>query len=166
LSDKAVDSLQGVGMAKKGTPDIKIETDMKNVIQGTGKLTASQIDEYLKIATKNPSSKKVILGSSGTYDVIGGTKGYTYFNMTDKEWNALVAKATNNYDEVWKVNKKFLEKQIADKKEILLSNNPNIGYYFPDGKPRFYQREIDYLKSKKYEFIDNGDGLWKAVKAN
>jgi hypothetical protein len=36
-------------MAKKGTPDIKIETDMKNVIQGTGSLT--KINKYIDLTS-------------------------------------------------------------------------------------------------------------------
>lgn len=53
--------------------------------------------------------------------------------------------AGKNYDIMWKVNEKFIDEQIAADKKILLSNNPNKGYYFPNGARRFYQRELDYL---------------------
>lgn len=75
--------------------------------------------------------------------------------MTDDVWDELVKTANNNYDEIWKVNKAFIDENIRVGKEIILSNNPNVGYYFVDGNLRFYQREIDYLKKIRLLFYRN-----------
>ena len=53
---------------------------------------------------------------------------------------------------------------IAANKRILLSDNPNKGYYFSDGVKRFYQRELDYLSSKGYTFNETSNGMWEAIK--
>ncbi len=91
--------------------------------------------------------------------------GYTYFKMSDEVWDDLVKDAAENYDEIWKVNEKFLDDQINAGKEILLSNDPTKKYlFFDNGAKRFYQREIDYLTSKGYKFSITSDGLWKATK--
>ncbi|HWT75741.1 MAG TPA: hypothetical protein VN258_13630 [Mobilitalea sp.] len=84
--------------------------------------------------------------------------------MSDEVWNELVTEAAQNYDEIWKVNKKFIDDQISAKKQILLSNDPFVKYLFNDGTKRFYQREIDYLKGRGYKFVKTIDGLWKAIK--
>ena len=69
-----------------------------------------------------------------------------------------------NYDEIWKVNKQFIDDQIGVGNRILLSNDPYQGYYFADGTKRFYQRELDYLKELGYSFERVGDDLWEVVK--
>ncbi|MBN1467087.1 MAG: hypothetical protein JW924_00035 [Fusobacteriaceae bacterium] len=84
--------------------------------------------------------------------------------MSDDTWNSLETITGKNYDEIWKVNKAFLNKQITERKTIFLSNNLNEGYYFDNKTPRFYQREIDYLKEKGYKFEKTSDNLWKAIK--
>lgn len=84
--------------------------------------------------------------------------------MSDDVWGALEKEAGKNYDEIWKVNQQFIDEQIASNKNILLSNDPYKGYYFPDGTSRFYQREIDYISSKGYTFKETTDGLWNAIR--
>lgn len=69
-----------------------------------------------------------------------------------------------NYDEIWKVNKQFIDHQIENGKRILLSNDPYQGYYFEDGTKRFYQRELDYLKELGYSYEKIDINLWEAVK--
>ena len=128
------------------------------------KLTSNAINNYLSKAINNKSSKKVLLGVTGDYDVKAGKMGYTYFQMNYGDWDELVTKTAQNYDEIWKVNKKFIDQQISAKKEILLSNDPYVKYLFNDGQKRFYQREIDYLKGRGYRFVKTIDGFWKAIK--
>jgi peptidoglycan hydrolase-like protein with peptidoglycan-binding domain len=154
VSDLAAIGIDGVGFADEIIDGIK----------QSGKLYSKQINEYLDLALNYPSSNKVILGVSGTYDKIGYKLKYTYFQMDDDIWNELVKRTNSNYDEIWKVNKKFIDNQITAGKEILLSNDPFIKYLFPDGSKRFYQREIDYLKNLGYKFTATNDGLWKAYK--
>lgn len=84
--------------------------------------------------------------------------------MEDELWSQLESEAMKNYDEIWKVNKQFVDDQIEARNRILLSNDPYQGYYFNDGSRRFFQREIDYLKELGYSFKSIGDNLWEAIK--
>lgn len=127
-------------------------------------LNSERIEYYLGKSRNNIDSDTVILGSTGKYDIIAETEGYTYFKMSDDVWASLEKEAGGNYDEIWKVNRQFIDEQIATNKNILLSNDPYKGYYFDDGAKRFYQREIDYILSKGYTFESTGDGLWEAVR--
>ena len=127
-------------------------------------LNSERIEYYLGKARNNIDSDTVVLGSTGKYDIIAETEGYTYFKMSDDVWTSLEKESGGNYDEIWKVNQQFIDEQIAANKNILLSNDPYQGYYFDDGARRFYQREIDYILSKEYTFELTSDGLWKAVR--
>ena len=127
-------------------------------------LNSERIEYYLGKARNNIDSDTVVLGSTGKYDIIAETEGYTYFKMSDDVWTSLEKESGGNYDEIWKVNQQFIDEQIAANKNILLSNDPYQGYYFDDGARRFYQREIDYILSKGYTFELTSDGLWKAVR--
>ena len=131
---------------------------------GESGINSERIEYYLGKSRNNIDSDTVILGSTGKYDVIAETEGYTYFKMSDDVWASLEKEAGGNYDEIWKVNQQFIDEQIAANKNILLSNDPYKGYYFDDGTKRFYQREIDYILSKGYTFESTGDDLWKAVR--
>ena len=157
-SDDLLENIQAID--KK----VDIKHVAEEVGEGAGKLNLERINYYLSKASNNPSSKKAILGLTGIYDDIGQSMGYTYFKMTDELWNNLVSETAKNFDEVWKVNAKFIDDQIGAGKEIILSNDPSLKYLFDDGKPRFFQREIDYLIEKGYKFDKTTDGLWKAIK--
>lgn len=84
-----------------------------------------------------------------------------YFHTDD--WASLETEAGGNYDEIWKVNKGFLDRQISAGKDIYLVDDPNLSYYLDNGDPRLFQREIDYLVSREYSFEKVGDGLWRAI---
>lgn len=129
-----------------------------------GELNSERIEYYLKKSRNNIDSDTVMLGRTGTYDVIADSKGYTYFKMSDELWADLKRETRNNYDEIWKVNQQFIDEQLSLDKNILLSNNPYAGYYFSDGTKQFYQREIDYIISKGYTFETTNDGFWRAIK--
>ena len=101
---------------------------------------------------------------TGYYDEIAKKSNRTYFKLTPKQWKKLVQDASSDYDEIWKINKKFIDEQIAAGKEILLTNDPTKKYLFDDGIPRFYQRELNYLMELRYTFDEVSDGLWKASK--
>ncbi len=134
-----------------------------SIIKG-GSLSNDRVSYYLSQSLNNVDSSTTILGTTGTYDVIGETKGYSYFKMDSELWSQLESEAMKNYDEIWKVNKQFIDDQIDAGNRILLSNDPYQGYYFDDGSRRFYQREIDYLKELGYSFKSIGDNLWEAIK--
>ena len=138
---------------------VKTEKKVKS-----GFLSDERVTYYLNQSLNNNNSNTAILGSTGKYDVIGEAKGYTYFKMQDEIWAQLESEAMKNYDEIWKVNKLFIDEQVGAGKRILLSNDTYAGYYFNDGTRRFYQRELDYLKELGYSFKSIGDGLWEAIK--
>ena len=129
-----------------------------------GKLSSERIEYYLSKSRNNIDSDTVILGSTGKYDVIAQNEGYTYFKMNDNIWDQLVNESGSNYDIIWEVNKKFINEQFILGKKILLSNNPNKGYYFNDGTKRFFQRELDYIIEQGYEFEKISNNLWQAVR--
>jgi len=52
----------------------------------------------------------------------------------------------------------------ASGKRIIFVDDPDAGYYLPDGSPRFTQREINYFRELGYGFRDLGNGTWEAVK--
>ena len=166
VTGKVTEAIDNAINKVKDTVD-NIVNKVDDVINKGGncyKLSQDQLNAYLSEATKNPNSDTFVLGLDGNYDVTGGLNDYTYFKMNDSTWNKLKRLTNYNYDEIWKLNKKFIDKQISSGKNIVLTNNPNSKYYLENGSLRFYQREINYLKELGYVFKETSDGLWKAVK--
>ena len=52
-------------------------------------LNSERIEYYLGKSRNNIDSDTVILGSTGKYDIIAETEGYTYFKMSDDVWASL-----------------------------------------------------------------------------
>lgn len=127
-------------------------------------LISSVYRYYLNIAINNPYSETFVLGETGSYDVFARQNGYTYFKMSDEKWDELVRLFNGNYDEIWKINKMFIDKQIAANKTIFLTNSPFELYLFESGELRFYQRELNYLTELGYRFEKVGTNLWIAIK--
>ena len=113
-------------------------------------------------ATKNPDSRTVVLGSGYTgdgsiaYTEFAEARGATYLKFDN--WDEMVANMSP--DEIWEINKAFLDEQIAQGKRILFSHDPNNPY------PRsFFKREVDYLQEELgYTFEKNAEGIWEATK--
>lgn len=80
--------------------------------------------------------------------------GAQYFQLDN--WEELQKKYID--DEIWKINRKFLDIQIGSGRKIYLSHIPN--YYIKEDS--FYARELKYLLEHGYRFIDEG-GIWRAV---
>ena len=57
---------------------------------------------------------------------------------------------------MWKINKKFLEQQLQQRK---------IFYFSHDSMKAsgYFQKEVNFLKDNGFKFIKDGD-FWKAVK--
>ena len=114
-------------------------------------------------ATHNPKANTVTLGKYEkinrelSYDTVAKKHKDTYFDMGEKGWNEASAMVNGNKDEMWRVNKQFLDTQIAKGKTFRFSHDPKI----EDGS--YYNREIDYLNEHGY-IIDeeNKGGLWYA----
>lgn len=63
-----------------------------------------------------------------------------------------------NDDEIWRINKQFLDEQMALKKEFWLSHDP-----FSPKEGEFFAREINYLIKKGVTNFVNIGNLWKAI---
>ncbi len=67
-----------------------------------GGLNSERIEYYLGKARNNIDSDTVVLGSTGKYDIIAETEGYTYFKMSDglnsERIEYYLGKARNNID--------------------------------------------------------------------
>jgi hypothetical protein len=75
--------------------------------------------------------------------------------MKDDLWKDVVSKVNEDYDEIWKINKEFLDVQFKQKKEFFLSHPPVYD-------KSFYAREIKYIeKDLKGNIKQINDKLWK-----
>ena len=93
-------------------------------------------------------------GKSTSYDKIAQEYDAQYYNLD--EWDELAK--TYSRDEMWKVNEKFLDIEIASGRDIYLSHDP--AKFSGDGS--FFAKEIEYLRQHGYKFVKEGD-LWHAV---
>ncbi len=69
---------------------------------------------------------------------------------------------TTSTDDMWRINQKAIDNAIADGKTIKFSHDPtDIAQLNPKSG---FVREVDYLKSLGYRFVDAPGGGWIAVK--
>ncbi|GHT71694.1 hypothetical protein FACS189455_4110 [Bacteroidia bacterium] len=155
----------GTAIFTKGSKE-SLEKGMKETGEVLGKkvrkFTQKEIDDYVKLATKNPEANKVMLGqylenNPTSYHIRAKNEGYTYFELDNwKEAEALVNK---NYDELWKINKQFIDNQKALNKEFYFSHN--IWEY---EIPSFRSREAEYLIDLgAKDFIKINENTWKVI---
>ena len=95
-------------------------------------------------------------GSANSYERVAQDYRSQYFQIEDSQWNELSAQYSD--EEMWKINEKFLDIQIASGRDIYLSHDPGI---FRD-RPCFFSKEILYLESHGFRFAQEGD-FWHAV---
>ncbi len=87
--------------------------------------------------------------------LVAGTD-YRFFQIDD--WKDLYLSVGNNYDEMWKINQKFLDEQILSGKSFYFSHDP---FSAIDGTG--FAREVNYLIDKGVKnFIKDGE-IWKAI---
>lgn len=124
----------------------------------------SEVESLAKSGSHNSSSKSVTLGKwengEGSYLNVTKKNGDSYFDLGTEGWDKASGLVNGNMDEMWKINKKYLDDQISMGKNFNLSHNPTPGSSTYSG---FYQREIEYLKSNGYKIIKKGD-YWSAFK--
>jgi len=89
------------------------------------------------------------------YTKVAKDMGAQYFELNNYDELAEIY----SRDEIWKINKKFLDIQMSSGQEIYLSHNP-FEYI---KKNDFYSNELRYLAENEYKFIREGD-LWRAVR--
>ncbi len=127
---------------------------------GVGKFTIKQIDDFVLIATQQNNKLKVMLGKfdngASTGYVSRAGSSHTYFDMGNK-WDEALQMVGGDLDEMWRINKKFIDEQKALGKEFFLSHNPLNA----DG---FYKREIDYLTQElNGQIIQVNNNTWKIL---
>ena len=112
-------------------------------------------------ATKGPkNADSMMLGRyegnlPTSYHKMAQEYGDQYFQLDN--WDELASIYSD--EDMWKINKKFLDIQISSGREIYLSHDPIDNLK----EISFYQRELQYLQEHGYGFIQEGD-LWHAVK--
>ena len=126
-----------------------------------GRLTLSQIDEWVRFASKQNDKSKVMLGmwdngGASSYITKAGTH-YTYFDFRDK-WDEVYNLVNKSKDEIWKINKEFIDRQKSAGKEFWFSHDP-----FSPKNEQFYAREVNYLIDLGVRNIQKVGDLWKAV---
>ena len=91
--------------------------------------------------THNPNSSEVVLGRSGVYEKTAISRGATYYQMPQSQWE-IVSKQSSR---AWKINKAFLKQQIRAGKTFLLASDPLTagGYYFQK-EIKFISRYVTY----------------------
>ena len=123
---------------------------------------------FSKQATMNPDSDTVVLGkyesvidskgnrvlSPNSYNSVAQEKNATYFQIDN--WDEISGKYGN--EQMWKINKSFLEQQTALKKTVVFSHDPTNPQY----NQGYFKQEIDFLKSKGYEIM-KGEDYWYAI---
>lgn len=148
----------------KELPEIAEKVSEKvKAVKNITKFTEQQIQEYVALATKNPDSKKVMLGK---YDNLEPTsyiqragKEYTYFDMGVEKWKEAETFVNKNADEMWKINKEFINKQKALGKDFYFSHEP-----WNAQSHEYLSKEAEYLIDlgvKDFKQIDKN--TWKAI---
>ena len=111
-------------------------------------------------STHNPQAAEVVLGryifgSPQSYEQVARTRGATYFEMGD--WNK--AQSIIGPENMWNINKSFLDQQIAQGKSFVFTADPalaNVG--------SLTNLEFNHLRSKGYTVVPEKGGLFRAVK--
>lgn len=83
---------------------------------------------------------------------------YKYFDLGSDGWSAASKAVNNNMDEMWRVNKKFLDNCFEAGDDIFFSHNPweATGYF---------EKEVLHLIDKgATDFVEVSEGLWKMIK--
>ena len=145
------------------TPRLTVQNG--NITRYTGntvaRFTSKQISDYVELATKNNNTNKVMLGmwdggGASSYIAKAGNN-HTYFDFGD-DWDGAYKLVNESNDEIWKINKTFIDNQKAANKEFWFSHDP-----FSPLNEQFFAREVNYLIDLGVvDFVKEGN-LWKAL---
>jgi hypothetical protein len=128
------------------------------------------IEKLAKLAEKRQNSGVVTIGNFSVNDVRSyEQQGFRYGNLTyylgGDAWTEIVQKLKNTGMspteinlEMWRIEKKFLDNQIAQDKEFQFTDNPNSLK-----EKTFAFQDKEYLLENGYRF-ENRDGNWWAIK--
>jgi hypothetical protein len=142
--------------AEKVSEKIK---SVKNILR----FTSEQIDEYVTLATKNKAANKVMLGKYDNLELTSyiqrAGNEYTYFDMGTEKWKEAEVFVNKNADEMWKINKEFIDRQKALGKDFYFSHEP-----WNAQSHEYLSKEAEYLidlGAKDFKQID--ENTWKAI---
>ena len=162
LTNMALGGLAGYGFFKVASK-VNIREQLKNFRKPRGTFKNYEVKWLAYKATHNPRSN---IGTLGKYDKINRNVSYdtvakkhkdTYFDMGEKGWNDANAMVNGSKKEIWRINKQFLDTQIAKGKTFRLSHDPNVKW------GGFYDDEIDYLRNNNYIIDEKSTGgVWYA----
>ncbi len=127
-----------------------------NALKSSPKFPASYFDDIARLGTRNPNSPVVVLGKSfeGGKKYINVAAHYKASYLKARDWRKLMQKL--NSDELWKINKAFLQQQIQDGKQFILSHDPSTA-------SGFFLKEVSYLEQLGFTFIKDG-WIWRAFR--
>jgi hypothetical protein len=119
---------------------------------------AFNASEYVLKATKNADSSIVMLGKYSQDGVSYLTKAddfkATYFHLDD--WDN-IARSVGN-DNMWEINRQFLNQQWAAGKDFYFSHNPW------EATATFQLEVLHLIDLGVKDFVQVGEGLWKAIR--
>lgn len=123
--------------------------------------TNEQIEKYARLSTQQNDKIKVMLGmydkGASTSYINKAGNDFTFFSMGDL-WDEASYLVDKNNDEIWRINKQFIDNQILLKKEFWFSHDP-----FSPKNEQFFAREVNYLIDLGVkDFVKLGD-IWKAI---
>lgn len=144
----------------------------KNVVKNSAKssktdlpfkaktLSQKQIEQYAKKATKGPEESNLVVlgrykaGSPDSYDTVAKDLYAQYFNLDN--FDELVAEYGK--EEMWKINKKFLDNQMQANRMFVFTQNPN-----KVRQKTYLSKAAKYLSANGYKFKKSG-GYWYAYR--
>ncbi len=149
----------GSSISARGMPQGAERGLAKEFGAAAAKGSPDWFDGVARAATKIPDSGKLVLGhftkKGVSYQKMAAHYKATYFKVDD--W-ASVTKGLSR-DEIWKVNETFLNQQIKQGKQILLSHNPATAR-----AGSFFEKEVTYLGRLGYTFKQNNQWTWEAMR--
>ena len=124
-------------------------------------MSNADAEKYAFDATKGANNSDSIVlgkfdgGGPTAYTTKAKEVGAQYFELDN--WDELSKMYSDK--EIWKINEKFLDIQIASGRDIYFSHNPLD--FIGDGS--FYSKEIAYLQNHGFRFEKIGD-LWHVIR--
>ncbi len=133
-------------------------------VNGVLKFTDIAIQKLVKTATKNADKTVVMLGKevfNGTipyFERAGST--YKYFKFDENNWSNLFGLVNSNVDEMWKINKRFIDDAYAKGDQFFLSHDP----FNQEIRQGPYKMELDYIEFTLKGKIERvSSDLWKII---
>jgi hypothetical protein len=123
------------------------------------RLSPAYFDDLARQATKNPDSRRLVLGHfdrQGTsYQKVAAHYDATYFKLDD--YNSITKGLSQ--DEIWRINETFLTQQLRQGKQVLFSHDP-----LKARQGSFFEREVRFMGELGYKFQRKNQWTWEAVR--